>query len=127
MSGRLDKCDKFLAKHGNVRISDGLLALLGAVCIFLSVTWAFETIRYWFTGLEDSRHNVDGLIVVVFVCAMGMFMAALFRDRMINQPNNKPIRGNTLVLVLIWICGISGVVSTIGETLDWLGLTGGSA
>jgi hypothetical protein len=74
----------------------------------------------------DVIEEAFGILIVAFVSGGAMLMGSLFHDQMITHPNGRPTKGQSIVLVLIWLSGVSGVISIAGIISSWLGLTGGT-
>ncbi|MFK7760201.1 MAG: hypothetical protein AB8C13_09675 [Phycisphaerales bacterium] len=104
---------------------------LGGLLLISSISMAYLTIKSWVVGTSGPMDTGDvleeafGIFVVAFVCCAAILLLLLLREKILIRSNGWPTKGHTIFLVLIWACGVSGVITIAGVIFDWTGLTGG--
>jgi hypothetical protein len=107
------------------------MLFVGGVCCGLSVLYAGKTVAAWLNGTQ--YHSVDGIdqilsiFVTLFISVCGVLSFIFIREQMIDRPSGHPVRGQSLLVFAMILCGASGCLSVLGILVSWFGVSGGDS
>ena len=109
------------------------IVLVAMFMCFINVYWAYVTIKSWCVGTSNplvADGFVDQILTIfifLFISSIGVCFGKLLLFKMTEHPSGYPVRGHSIVTVLIWICGTACAITIAGIVSSWFGMSGATS